>query len=698
MTQTLLVRTPAQHPQESPGGYLLRLAEANGYETPAELSAVLDSGRDSLFSAKFDIARLAPFLGVNARKLVGYRPPGKENVYSLQLLGHTVATNALTQGCSRICPECVAERGFVPAWLDLAVMDGCPIHRKEQLTACQACNEPLSWRRPGLLQCSCGASLAQQRGCALEPAHAALLASIVAKLENRPLQAGSGFPLEVLTGLSAAALLALVRNLATLDQAPGDTRSAAATAAQMLQDWPHNIDKAVRRWVGANPSRAGDTKPRWTVGLMRRTLLRHVSSVDDVALLRAATRELFTDIVADVPRKPKRRRPPHHKGQDSHGQEPAVQVPGGCANSEFVTTREAAALLSLPVSVFEHLRRTGYFTVKHRVRGIGRTRRADVLQFADRLLALANAGQPGKASSEQGLNVVTLAKTLRRTFLYIAGKGELLAAMLDGEMPVVGQHGEGVGGLLLPADTADAFVRHGKISVLNGGLTATEVAEALGCDPTMVANMVAKGHLSGWSAPTGLRVAPDSVEEFHRHYRAVAILARELGSSAQAFGRLIKERGFASMEFKRTSSGSQVQLAPQRFVPVEEVPALMGAMRARMEENRKRRIRGGKRIRPTPETLRPCPSCGSRNAGHSGSIPGGKRRFVCRDCRRNFVETPHPHRLTNDERAKVHALFAGGMRMAAIARELGKGYKAVRLAVAQYKAGQARPQPPAAES
>jgi len=44
---------------------------------------------------------------------------------------------------------------------DLDLVSICPTHRIALVTRCSACNKHLSWKRPGLLICSCGAKIKQ---------------------------------------------------------------------------------------------------------------------------------------------------------------------------------------------------------------------------------------------------------------------------------------------------------------------------------------------------------------------------------------------------------------------------------------------------------------------------------------------------------------------------------------------------------
>lgn len=132
---------------ESPRGYLIRLSSANGYPTPTWL--------------------LKKYLGHN-------RVLTQDDLLQVleQLTGHPeVSTILAASGSvyhlpynlkskfSRICPECVKERGGIEAVWDVAYSCACPLHGLFLIDACPRCNLPISWDRNRIDHCSCGGAL-----------------------------------------------------------------------------------------------------------------------------------------------------------------------------------------------------------------------------------------------------------------------------------------------------------------------------------------------------------------------------------------------------------------------------------------------------------------------------------------------------------------------------------------------------------
>jgi hypothetical protein len=160
MTTPLLVRHPAPFPTESLLGYILRLSEENGYTTPWSLFVLAQITPHEARSTGIKMAKLALVSNRSQAELqsISYRWPG-DHPRSCRLLGHLLTPLELVVTRPRMCPECVAAKGFIEAHFDLALMTGCPVHRRSLLCRCPGCRSPLRWFRRGLLECDCGASL-----------------------------------------------------------------------------------------------------------------------------------------------------------------------------------------------------------------------------------------------------------------------------------------------------------------------------------------------------------------------------------------------------------------------------------------------------------------------------------------------------------------------------------------------------------
>ncbi len=65
-----------------------------------------------------------------------------------------------------------------------------------------------------------------------------------------------------------------------------------------------------------------------------------------------------------------------------------------------------------------------------------------------------------------------------------------------------------------------------------------------------------------------------------------------------------------------------------------------------------------------------CPRCGSASCVKSGHIHNGKQRYVCKDCRRQFVENPRQKKVSEETQGIVDRLLLERLSLAGISRAL----------------------------
>ena len=219
----LLVR-PARLPDEGPCGYRMRLAEENllSYKQTLQLeetSAIAIPPSDCAPAPLGDRMQLTRW--------------------------------------SRWCPSCLAKRGM---WLDsweLPLADACPECGNWLVDLCNACGQPVSWYRDGLLHCPCGAGLATGSGT---PAPGALvtLSRTLQRLARQ--EAVEGIP--VLSGASiescvhVCTLIAALANgspyrklrSASMIQLLSQSWNTSTVAAEVLCNWPNAMIDTLSRW------------------------------------------------------------------------------------------------------------------------------------------------------------------------------------------------------------------------------------------------------------------------------------------------------------------------------------------------------------------------------------------------------------------------------------------------------------------
>lgn len=137
-----LIFRPLPLPTEGLNGYLLRLAEGNGFE-----------GIHSLLQERIVTPELLQeWLGIgNTGPLCWLLPQLRavKNVYFQQWNHKT----------SRFCPACLHDNPIWRREWECLYYTVCAEHGCRLIETCGACGKPLTWRRTRLLHCDCGARL-----------------------------------------------------------------------------------------------------------------------------------------------------------------------------------------------------------------------------------------------------------------------------------------------------------------------------------------------------------------------------------------------------------------------------------------------------------------------------------------------------------------------------------------------------------
>lgn len=153
-----LVRTPLPYSDESMRGYILRVSEANGYDSPGYVISQAGMTPVCMSSSHIDLNKLSAILCCEPKDLIRIANRTRSNhIRSVCILKNVVNASFFRVSNLQLCPECVKERGYIEAHWDINLIVACPRHRRFLLNECPECNQTLSWRRPGQLTCRCGA-------------------------------------------------------------------------------------------------------------------------------------------------------------------------------------------------------------------------------------------------------------------------------------------------------------------------------------------------------------------------------------------------------------------------------------------------------------------------------------------------------------------------------------------------------------
>src|ERR1035437_597389 len=246
----LLVRHPAPYPTESLVGYVLRLAEENGYDSPWSVYSLAGLKQNEIRTTGFKLEKLAAIINRPVPELdsIGYSPP-KNRPRWARLLEHSLIPTDLNIVNPGLCPRCVADKGFIEAHWHLALMVGCPVHECRPTLFCPRCGKRLSLFRPGLLECRCSGNLLESKLTSLPKPDAALLDILRRKVLGIPVDVENplSLPRDQFMAMNLRSMLLVVRTLgrhrliADGTTSVEDDRQLLSASARVLVDWQKNF-------------------------------------------------------------------------------------------------------------------------------------------------------------------------------------------------------------------------------------------------------------------------------------------------------------------------------------------------------------------------------------------------------------------------------------------------------------------------
>ena len=164
-----LLITPKPEKDEGFISYLLRLTEANGYDTPSWILSL--SGIDYMelqwkftfvFSCSEGFKKLAELTGNALSDLIGllYLPASSpKNITcdgNYNFYGAFFNRSIIRPHCPKVCVKCLNESGYCRRIWDCSLVTVCPIHECLLLDTCPKCKRRLRPIRNRLSVCACG--------------------------------------------------------------------------------------------------------------------------------------------------------------------------------------------------------------------------------------------------------------------------------------------------------------------------------------------------------------------------------------------------------------------------------------------------------------------------------------------------------------------------------------------------------------
>jgi len=560
----LLVRTPLPYSDESLSGFMIRVTEANGYESMAEILDVAGVSNRWRGGWKLDLGRVENVLDFSPGQLcsISYTKSSAQSAKGL-LLGQDISRTHLAGSKPRICPDCVEELGYISANWDLRFMLACPRHRRSAVFRCLECGKPLSLYRPKLLECSCGADLRNLPAEPVEEHVLELQAVLAAKALKQECSSESayGLPMADLAAMSLRTLLSTVAGLGTqklenLEMGINVLELMVGHAADALSQWPEGF-RTLLRETGAvakqrNPNTTLSfrkafgglydglvkrTRPskeveflrkafvefgvdEWTDGYVDPRLLRGISTdgrrfqsishlAKDLGVMPSTAQRWAREGLVPMTKI-------DHTARRYVGVAGSVSVPRRAEGKSF-GDREASTFLGIPVSVLKALRESKHFEVRHIGKTLKSFHEADLRSFNDRCLAVADRnGEINTGLNASPIVLGTALKTLH--FLSPQAKRDLIVAFLQGDIRCLGRRGDRMGGILLDVEQVRKFQMDSRSAIFQSARSAAEVADLLQCSSLVVASLVHQGFLEALPGIAYLRVTEASCAVFGGMY------------------------------------------------------------------------------------------------------------------------------------------------------------------------------------
>lgn len=545
-----LVSTPSPNPTESLLGYVLRVSEKNGYETPTHILDYAGITRREALSPFFPIERFSAVLGKEPGHLLSIAYSAKRTAGNLQfrLLGHDLgqSTRARTYRLTKpaFCPRCVAEKGYLEAHWDIELVTACPRHACKLLAACPACGKKVRWHRKGLLRCECGHDWSNTKTSPADPAAVELQAILVSKIQERPIEEplSAGMPIEHLQGLPLPALLGAVeivgRAAAKCEKLDDTDRyELVVKAAAVFANWPVNYERLIDAIVADG-------------GVMG---LKHFLS----ALARAGATEEYGCFLRGPVRGRIAALPPfnprmgHHINKCAQGGADSIRRTklSGQIRHNSVGERRAAAFLGIPVKALCALRASGHYRVLNVPTPRSAYHVADLQGFQREILESVPILLPTDCMND---DILSLGHVLREIhFGSSAAKAGMVVSIMEGEIVPIGRSGDRIQDVILRKSDVTALWYKTRFRVEGNTFSPAEAATYLHCDPTIFAAMVKEGALQAIQVPAGIRLTERSVKEFGERYVSVTKLAKEIGTSSRRLQKEITKKNVPLKTFKR---------------------------------------------------------------------------------------------------------------------------------------------------
>lgn len=630
-----IVHTPPANIREGLLGYVLRVSEANGYDTPWHIFSLAGISQGGMAVSTLSIEKLAKVIGRPVQELASLpwqqypngAPATPLNEGRSQLLRHLLLRHP------KICPHCVAENGMIDAAWDLRIMLACPKHGVSMVDRCPACQHKLTWFRRGLGHCRCGHHLTASERSSFPQHTIDLLQVIYDTLHGLPTNPipPSGIPANDLHRLGIDDLLKLLTKVgnATMEREPREKYAAydpdrLVRLSGVFENWPKQFHRFLQS-IDLNPDQV-------TMGLARRFGCFYSDLVaakriakEKMVFFRTAFGE-YAHLYGVTPGADPRffLTPTKWQAMRKQGLSPSqirlqtgeTSKPTNMVNQTELAQRlgvrpitakrwAAQGLLGLelhstlaggqpvyktPVSLPRKVN-TGTMDVRTAAKHLGipvsmlvRLRRDGYYRIGHLGVYLTQFNEldldrlrtdildhAPKILPELPAGHITLTAFFRMKLYGVENKYQIVRSILDGDLVPTGRRGESIGDMVIASNLIMAFRED---MSRHDTIPSSRAAKTLECDPSICVALVARGELHGVHHGRFLYVTTQSVAAFRAKYISCVSIAKQLGSSSRHVARLLSDQGIDLLSVPRTYRSKAI---PQTFCPREPAERLLNS-------------------------------------------------------------------------------------------------------------------------
>lgn len=616
----LLLLTPKPYSLEGFRGYLLRLAETNGLSNPKPILKLAGVTEGRMRCAEQPVEVLTSVTG-HDKNILAHLPLTNPVSNIQQVSGHPVSKGYSILTKPKICPCCIKDLNYVPAFWDLIAIRACYKHQKSLISSCPQCNSDLTWARQGLLTCECGGDLSELTGSPVSLEELEFLKIIDAKFKGITLgdhESFTGLPFKDLTNISLSTILAIVHTLGSMHllienkvvRAKACTNNEeVAYALEILKDWPNNFYKFLHRvgeQHGKNSTGLDGQFSFFTQRFFKRGYPTHevkflkdafiefgqkhwgkafvysnmqiknnvvdnsnFVGVTDFAKAMGVTLTAVKTMIRDGRLVTKTLSCRKIDKEIIDLEKSNVKFP---QINNTMGAREAGHWIRLPVPVLKKLRVLGCYKAEHLTLNAHSFCIEDLESLKQRIL---DCQKPITFSDE----LISLSTIMLKSYRNLGIKASIVENILNQSLACFGSEKE-IENIQVKVSDLDSMVD--KILTLDRDwLTVKQTAIVLNCDTGIIISMIGLGLIEGQTIKGVNQINKESALAFRRKYISLSHLAVTFNLGVKALLVLCSQNELMVLQVRRKSNGNQT------FIEKSRIKELAGQVKKYYQNHKK---------------------------------------------------------------------------------------------------------------